>query len=156
MQLKDIPIEALRANAERKALERYDRAMEIINGRPIPDFKDLKEMHGIDIACSKYAADPVVVDLKKAGILSFFDNIEEFRAPRTMIAERARAGVLCPFAIVYDGKWHERGSMGWWAWSAMKKTRTNGTRKSPNLSMTCLVKRGSLWWIVTYNILWRR
>lgn len=40
--------------------------------------------------------------------------VSTFGLDRQAYIDRCRNGALVPFAIVKDGKWHERGSMGWW------------------------------------------
>jgi hypothetical protein len=55
-----------------------------------------------------------VVDLKEAELLGFFDDVEDFARTRDETAASARANAFCFFAVVKDGKWYERGEMGWW------------------------------------------
>ncbi len=114
MMLRDVPVITLRDEAEKRALDRHDRATVIVAGRPIPDWDALREVRGVDAARKIYNSDPVVVDLKKDGVLDFFDDAKDFVRDRATVARQARASALCPFAVVHEGKWHERGSMGWW------------------------------------------
>jgi hypothetical protein len=125
MRLGDVPLVTLRDEAERKALNRYDQAQKIIKGRPIPDWDQVVEKHFKDYAQARdeYNNDPVIVELRKAKILNFFDAPSDFKLSREQIARRARANVICPFAFVRDGKWYERGKMGWWAAVSDEKDR---------------------------------
>jgi len=115
-QIRDIPIAALREAAGRRAGERWDRLAAIVAGRTIPDFDALREAHGAKDARDIYWADPVMKDLQAAGehFLKKRD-LDEIRGTRQAAVERGRRSALTPFAVVKDGQWHERGSMGWFA-----------------------------------------
>lgn len=41
-------------------------------------------------------------------------NIEDFNMPLAEYLARVSKGALSTFAILYEGKWSERGKMGWW------------------------------------------
>jgi hypothetical protein len=123
MRLGDIPLVTLRDEAERKALSRYDEASEVIVGRPIPDWDALRSAHELEQARKIYNTDPVITDLRAAKVLGFFDEVGEFAKPRADVARSARAQAICPFAVVHEGKWYERGKMGWWACVSDEKDR---------------------------------
>lgn len=119
VQFKDIPFAALRAEKEQKAAEKYDKVASIVDGREYKTFEQLRELHGAgntDKARDEYWAQPVVRDVSAARAVYFGEGPEdvvgEDRA--TYIKKRGdTAGV--PFAIVDQGKWYEKGEMGWWA-----------------------------------------
>lgn len=117
-QIKDIPLEALRNIAERKALDDYDQAHAIIAGRPIPSWDEIRENHKgkIDAAREAYWADPVIKDLQaaKMGEWDMGELLDRVRVTRPEAAHRARLRAVQTFAVVKDGKWHDRGEMGWW------------------------------------------
>lgn len=48
-------------------------------------------------------------------------EIEEFQCTKEEYATNERNEVLQTFAVVKDGKWYEKGEMGWWACVSNKK-----------------------------------
>lgn len=117
VQVRDLPLAALRDEAERRALVRYDRAMRIIAGRPIPEWRAMIEgisLDKIDEMRERYRNDPVVRDLKEGFDDPFLGDIDTFRMDRFAVAVRARNEAVSSFAVVYDGQWYEKGKMGWW------------------------------------------
>jgi hypothetical protein len=50
-------------------------------------------------------------------------NVDSFACTRDEYIARARAGAFCTFAVVKDGKWYERGEMGWWGVVTDEKNR---------------------------------
>lgn len=126
MRLDEIPLITLRDEAERKALQRYDQAIEIIAGREIPIWEKVVEKHFKDYkqAREEFNDNQVIKDLREAKILDFFDgDTTEFTMPRERVASIHRASAICPFAYVYNGEWNERGEMGWWACVSGEKDR---------------------------------
>ncbi|WP_024516983.1 zinc finger-like domain-containing protein [Bradyrhizobium sp. Tv2a-2] len=119
-QLKDIPLEALRNEAEVAALKQFDKAQEVIAGRSYKSWDTVKEECGGDIEQTResYWSQPPIEDLKKAEIIGFFDDddvIKKFWMTRAQVATRARRRAVQTFAVVKDGQWYERGEMGWFA-----------------------------------------
>jgi len=43
-----------------------------------------------------------------------YDRFEDYQLSREEFIQRARNNAFTTFAVVKDGKWYERGSMGWW------------------------------------------
>lgn len=74
---------------------------------------DAKEMK-IDEAREEYRKQPAIAEYKnnKGGIWGC--PVKTFGFDKEAYVEATRAASLIPFAIVKDGKWHEKGSMGWW------------------------------------------
>lgn len=42
-------------------------------------------------------------------------ELEEYQCTKEEYAQRAADGAICTFAVIKDGKWYQRGEMGWWA-----------------------------------------
>ncbi|CAQ71573.1 hypothetical protein [Cupriavidus taiwanensis] len=42
------------------------------------------------------------------------DNVESYNCTREAYVQAARDAAGVTFAVLHDGKWYERGSMGWW------------------------------------------
>jgi hypothetical protein len=114
----DIDFESMRAEAEKKAGERWDRAQIIIAGRE-KEFKSwdtLRKKHGKNIALARedYWAQPLQQDARKSKEFAW-DGVEEFAVTtREKYVENARRSAISTFAVVKGGKWYERGEMGWW------------------------------------------
>lgn len=66
----------------------------------------------IDKARSFYNGQPAIKSFKKNSI--FGCPVKDIGFDEEAHVERARKLALVPFAILKDGKWHERGEMGWW------------------------------------------
>ena len=84
-----------------------------------PSWEKIREMNGkkFEKAREEYNNNPVVVELREAKLLDFFDffdNLDDFARTRDQTTASARANAFCFFAVVKDGKWYERGEMGWW------------------------------------------
>jgi hypothetical protein len=77
---------------------------------------EAKEMV-IEVARERYNAQPQVVALKRAFPNHWSLKPDDFGADRDeYIAGRAQQSWV-PFALVLDGKWHEKGRMGWFGMS---------------------------------------
>lgn len=113
-QIASLSIEAIRAIGGEKAAATYDRRHAVIAGRPIPDFDALAEQHGHEAGRKLYWADPVMIDLQKAGE-TWLDreDMRLLRGTREAAIEAGRLDALATLAVVKDGQWHERGEMGW-------------------------------------------
>ena len=125
-QVQDIDFEGMRSAAELEEAKRYDDIHKIIAGRPIPEWKEVLERHGkenFDAARAEYRANPVVIDLDNSRLLSFREEPKEFDIPREDYLKQARNEATLTFAVIKDGVWYERGSMGWWGFVADEKDK---------------------------------
>lgn len=113
----DIDIEGMRDDAGAKAGEKYDRVHAVIAGRDWLSWdhmRDVEHKGDIKAARAAYHAQPVVADLNKADILGWSESLERYRVTREEFVIQARASAIATFAVLKDGQWFERGSMGWW------------------------------------------
>jgi len=110
----DLQLEALQTQAERRAATRYDLFTKIVAGRALPDWDTLEAGHGIEKARTIYWESPVMKDLRANKEFAWWER-DEFTVDRDAYLLRAREHAISPFAIVKDGKWYEKGKMGWWA-----------------------------------------
>lgn len=77
------------------------------------DIRD--EASDIEQARKTYREQPCIAAWDRTGRSHPFVNpVEEYGFNREKFIQRRRNQALIPFAVVKDGKWHERGSMGWW------------------------------------------
>lgn len=125
-QIKDIAIDEIRGESEAQELAIYDKAIEIVAGRSFHTWEEVRTSLGDDIEKARKAFNdqPVVADLKSAELLPFFDVdsfLNKIRMSREEVAVRARRRALQTYAVVKDGKWYERGEMGWFGMSTNEK-----------------------------------
>ena len=115
---RDVDWKGMRANAAQKASQKYDRAIDMIAGRSFRSWEEIRESsefkNDIDGARKEYNGQEVVKDLRAADLIGFDSGPEQFRVSREQYLERARQKAVATFAVLMDGKWHERGEMGWW------------------------------------------
>lgn len=119
----DLQLEALRTDAERKAAQRYDLIVQTLDGLVIPDFEALLETHSIEIARDLYWNDPAIKALKACKDTASIWDYADYRASREDYLMSARLDAAVPFAVVNQGKWFERGEMGWWGTVSNEKDR---------------------------------
>lgn len=71
-----------------------------------------------DAARAKRQEHPWIKALAGAGLNSWFEEERDLwcvdDGGRAEYVRRAGAAAAVPFAVLMDGEWHERGSMGWW------------------------------------------
>lgn len=117
----DIDIAGMRAEAEAEAASNYDEFHAIVAGRPLPVFEEIRAKHDgdYDKARAEYWADPVMQALSQSRKFSF--DREEYLVERDAYLKRARDGALATFAVLKDGNWYEKGSMGWWGMVSDRK-----------------------------------
>jgi len=117
----DIDFETMRMELVNKCLENYDLFYKILNGRDYPNWDEIVEKHGkenIKEARDEYYNHPVMKDLFDSNIASDF---EHFLIPREEYKQKTYEGAITTYAVVKDGKWYERGEMGWWGISTNEK-----------------------------------
>jgi hypothetical protein len=119
LQIKNVPLVPMREKAEREALRFWDKAHKIIAGRHILTWEEARAgaKDDIDLARERFNSEPVVKDLRKAKLLDGWSDgltLKALKKTRNEYGKNARASTLVPFAILKDGKWYERGEMGWW------------------------------------------
>ena len=122
----DIDFETRRNEAEATARERYKEVLAVFGGTlPKRDYnwKDMidpenpyfKDMD-IDEKHNMYHNQPAMFEVKKhSDVLGYFFELEEFECTEDEYAQKARRNSCTTFAVIKDGKWYERGKMGWWA-----------------------------------------
>lgn len=119
--IRDIDFIGMRENARKRANEEYDLYEKATAGLPPAftwsevkaQFEDINKQ--IDEARKKYRDQPVVQAIEKdMGNFFFDDPVLTFRCTREQYVRRAENGVAVPFALLMDGKWYEKGDMGWW------------------------------------------
>jgi hypothetical protein len=123
---KDIDFEGMRDEAGKKAFDRYEDAMKVIGHLPPNEsWESLrerfqKEGKSNDEARDAYWAQERCVACKSvshendpAGLR--WDGPDAFLVSQEEYVKNARNAAISTFAVIKDGKWYEKGSMGWWA-----------------------------------------
>ena len=119
LRIQDIDIAGMKALSVQRANETYDLLEGALQGRELPSWNKTREKHGdnIEAARTEYHANPVVKDIQKAGLDSWDDLVEVYGPDRNAYIQRQADGTMVPFAFVVDGKWYQRGEMGWFGCS---------------------------------------
>lgn len=129
-QVRDLDLDALRDSAEEKALREWDRWQPVVAGREVPSWEQIRKKHIDDLpegaprdwdaVRRMFNEHPVVLDIRKAAgekeyVWDMADLCERLRRTREEHSAYARLNAPVLFAYVKDGKWVERGEMGWFA-----------------------------------------
>lgn len=129
-QIKDIPFDQMMAEARQEAADRYHKAKAVLGIDVVPSWKndymtraDAGEITW-DEARETYNSHPVVTKLLEAKLDDIFGPpIEEYNWPLEQYVDAWGMREVSLFAIVKDGEWIERGSMGWWGVVTDEKDR---------------------------------
>lgn len=133
---RDIDIEGMRNEAGERAGKEYDLFARVTAGCPRHlSWKEIQKKHQLpgtdssgdqnvdwDAARKEYGDQPAVKALResKESDAHWFDA-DDFLCTHEEYIEDARKKALITFAVVKDGKWYEKGQMGWWAIVSNKK-----------------------------------
>jgi hypothetical protein len=131
LRKSEIDIEYMRNETARKAMEEYDFAdllvghleknltWEQVCEKFNENMQEAKEFYWEQPRCAVWKAEKDK-DLR-AFPLGWDSSPEDFHESREKYIQRAKDGTLVTFAVVKDGKWYERGKMGWWAFVSDEK-----------------------------------
>jgi hypothetical protein len=119
IRLCDIDFDGMKAEAIKEANETYDKLEEVLKGRPLPSWNAIREKNNndIDAARAEYHGLKVVQDLNKDGFHIMGDYVETFGRSREEYVAKKTNAVAVPYAVVKDGKWYQKGEMGWFGMS---------------------------------------
>lgn len=128
---KDIDFFNMRKDAAEEAGKLWDKVKRIIKGCPEPlPWNHVRENMfpgDIDGAREYYRNQGAVLKLdewnKENSHELFGINLEDFNCTREDYCIDAANGSFVTFAVLKDGKWYERGEMGWWASVSNEKDR---------------------------------
>lgn len=115
----DIDIEGMRVEAGEDAAKRYDVFYSVLNSVPEPlvpwDVVLKNHSNDIEAARAEYRNQPAHKALMQNEDTRFIWDVDKYLGvTREQFIERARNQAISTFAVLKDGQWHERGSMGWW------------------------------------------
>jgi len=123
-----IDFEWMREEKARLAAVEFDRFLSVASGLPPAiDWETVRETAlqeglSIDIARERYNQQPIVQAVRKDKDLLWKDA-EQFNCGRDLYIQAARDRAVITFAVLNDGKWYERGEMGWWACVSNEKPK---------------------------------
>lgn len=116
----DIDFDGMKLYDACKAHERYDKFEAILQGREIPSWTRIREKYvdNIDAARSEYNNHPVIKDFNEAQFYYFSIDLEdEYGAGREAYIKKCTNRTAVPYAVLKDGKWYQKGEMGWFGMS---------------------------------------
>lgn len=116
---RDIDFDGMRDEAGDKAAERWDVVNAVLREHPpLETWESARaRFENIDDARDFYHKQPAMVALranKQASEHTLWDGPDKYLVSRVEYVQRARDSAISTFAVVRDGKWYERGKMGWW------------------------------------------
>lgn len=142
----DIDVDAMRDEAAEEAAKNYDLFLSVTADTPVAmtwqqcqernqtgEFRSNGEPK-VDWAAAReqYHAQPMVKALASNRETMWFE-LERFLVSREQYIQTARDGALTTFAVVKDGKWYERGEMGWWGIVHNESDRADWNRRFSEL-----------------------
>lgn len=131
-QMKNLPIAELRIVAQQRAAKHFDTIATFFNGMDPPDISWL-DLEGEDFAKARDAFwednKALFSKMWKAKIYDPIDAIKAYKKGHGACLQEAMHRALQTFAIVKDGKWYERGEMGWWGAVHNEKDREQWDRE---------------------------
>ena len=137
---KDIDFEGMKNDAGEKASKRYDEVMSYIGhtepNKPWTEFIERvkKEEITIDDAREQYHTQPRLVAVKEnQKELGFILDADRFLVSKEEYVEQARNNAISTFAVVKDGKWYEKGEMGWFAMVSNEMDQNEWNKKVDEL-----------------------
>jgi hypothetical protein len=117
----NVDFEFMRSQAGEQASKRYDAFYSIVKDRVVPIWDNIRKKYSendIELARKEYRENSVVIDVENNEEFKsyfLFNDMAEFVESRADYIQSARNSAISTFAIVKDGKWYEKGKMGWWA-----------------------------------------
>lgn len=108
----DIDFERMALEVRAEALKDYQEFITALNGEPFPpDWDEFREKcQSIDEARALYSEIQAVKNLRESSLYEF----ESFLKSETQYVDDRVNRMINTFAVIKDGKWYERGEMGWW------------------------------------------
>lgn len=153
---KYIDFEGMREESAKKAAEFFDKLAAIVSKHPAA--KSWAEIRGqfevgddvfdsltdevrkerMDKARDYARNNPVQAALNKElseNEIYFFngDAVEKYRLGREKTIQNARNSAISTYAVVIDGKWYEKGEMGWWGISSNEMSAEEWNEKFSQL-----------------------
>lgn len=120
LRISEIDFEGMREDAAKEAEDTFDKVMKVINGRELPPrWDDVRKKYAeddIQKARDEYHNHSVIRDLQKENIMPFLEELRDVYCDfdKEKYIQKQKDTCISTFAVIKDGIWYERGSMGWW------------------------------------------
>lgn len=132
----DIDWQGMRDQAAEKAGAGWDKVRAVTGDLDdlIPWQKMREEVHAGDITTARaaYSAQRAIEAISEASKNDrdlVWITLEDFTCTRDEYMQRAADSAGVSFALLMDGKWYERGEMGWWACVSNEKDKDEWNRQ---------------------------
>jgi hypothetical protein len=137
----EIDVEGMRADAAEKAAKQYDLFASVTAGLPpMKPWTEFLKLYGttpeeavleggIEAAREAYRLQPMVVALRENKETQYIWSLDEYLESREEYIQAARDSSIAPFAVVKDGAWNEKGSMGWFGCVSDEKAQSDWNRQ---------------------------
>lgn len=119
--MKDVDWRAMQDFSIAQDVKGYDAARKVIESTPESEpFETILARHGgnREPAITEYQAQERIKAWRQvtidSGVISWREGPGDFMDPRDVFEAKKRAEWVPFFACLHNGKWTERGSMGWW------------------------------------------
>lgn len=121
-----IDFQSIKDEARQTAEKKYDFVYDNViskkeKGRSWKDIYDDESIPDIDEKRKIYNNQPIV-QLFEEVVSTFYDNVENYYISRDEYAQNAINASIPTYAFVINGKWYEKGEMGWFGISDDKMT----------------------------------
>ncbi len=112
---KDVDFDAMKKRSVSARIQDYEKAQAAFNGESFISWRDIMKDGTIsrDDQKEKYNSQPAIIRFKEV-FDSPFVSAEIFNVSRDDFIKKSEFEGVSAFAILHDGKWLEKGSMGWW------------------------------------------
>lgn len=115
----DIDFEAMRDEKGQAAGETWDRAAALTGGQAWEPWTAVRNrVTSIDAARDFYNSQPAILALKKDGERFGWNIDDTLSGPRDAFVAAARDRACTTWAVLRNGEWSEKGSMGWFGMSS--------------------------------------
>jgi hypothetical protein len=133
---KDIDFDGMRAAAAAKALETYSRYEDILSKHgAAPDFAEFREgFDTIEDARVAYNNLESIQALREAELMPWMSGIKEtYGMGRDAFVGQAQDSRISTYALLMNGNWYERGSMGWFGMASDEKDKDTWNKEFAKL-----------------------
>lgn len=132
----DIDFDGMRDAAGEKAGALWDKTSRITGGKPWDSWEVVRERNtgNIDAAREEYRTQSSVVALRESKDDDYTWEIDDDLAgSREAFVQAARDQAGTTFALLHEGKWYEKGEMGWFACVSNEKAQAEWNREFAKL-----------------------
>lgn len=128
----DIDFDGMRDEEAKKAQDHYDYAMFFLSKYPendqwdtvrkrVADIKEARRIYWDQLRCKEWSRMRQHDDFP----FGYHTSPDDFLVSREEYIQNARNSAISTHAVIKDGKWYERGQMGWWAIVSNEKTEND-------------------------------